>query len=572
MRYFCLICDYDGTIARDSYVTPTTIEALKRVRASGRKVVLATGRELRDLEQVFPELTIFDRVVAENGGLLYRPAQREKVPLTKGPSPEFVALLKARGVAPMSAGETIVSTWRPNEVTVLDAIQELGLDLQITFNKNAVMVLPAGVNKGSGVKAALEELDLSIHNAVGVGDAENDHGFLEICECRVAVQNAVPALKERADLVMNEARGEGVERLIDALLENDLADVGARMKRHQLVLGKNDRGEEFAVNPYGTRLAVAGPSGSGKSTFISALIEQLTEKQYQVCVIDPEGDYGELKSFVELGGTGHKPEVPEILDVLDSHARSLTVNLLGVPLADRPGFFQKTLSGLQELRARTGRPHWIIVDEVHHLLPASLDSADLVIPLELSSAAVVTVQLDHVARSMLDAINGLAAVGAEPGRVVKEFNRGASAKLDANLPELAPLETGTVAVWLFGEGRKPERVTLEPTKGERRRHRQKYAAGDLGEDKSFYFRGPEQKLKLRAQNMMLFAQIAEGVDDATWEFHLRSHDYSQWVREMVKDEPVADELSAIEDDDSLSATESRAKILEVIRKTYTAPV
>jgi phosphoglycolate phosphatase (TIGR01487 family) len=232
MRYFCLVCDYDGTIAGDSLVDASTVEALKRVRASGRKLVLATGRELGDLLTVFPELTIFDRVVAENGGLLYRPAQQEKVLLTKPASSEFAEELKKRGVDQVSSGETIVSTWRPNETAALDAIQALGLDLQITFNKNAVMILPSGVNKGTGVRAALDEMGLSPHNAVGVGDAENDHALLELCECRVAVQNALPALKERADFVTSESRGAGVEELIDKLLANDLADLDVRMERH----------------------------------------------------------------------------------------------------------------------------------------------------------------------------------------------------------------------------------------------------------------------------------------------------------------------------------------------------
>jgi HAD superfamily hydrolase (TIGR01484 family) len=570
MRYFCLVSDYDGTIARDSQVAPGTVEALKRLRASGRKVVLATGRELPDLRKVFPELTLFDRVVAENGGLLYRPAQQEKVLLTKPPSAALVEHLQLRGV-PVSVGETIVSTWRPNETAVLEAIQSLGLDLQITFNKGAVMVLPSGVNKATGVRAALAELGISPHNAVGVGDAENDHGFVELCECAVAVENAIPALKETADLVTMQPRGGGVEELCERLLANDLTDVDTRLARHRLLIGHTESGENFYINPYGTRLAVAGPSGSGKSTFVSMLIEQLVERQYQVCVIDPEGDFGEQKDCVTLGRTGTAPDITEMANVLEKHTQSLAMNLLGVPIEERPAFFQKILSSLQELRARTGRPQWIVIDEAHHLLPAAVDSANMFIPSELSSIALVTVHLNHVSRAILDSVNGLVVVGQEPREVVKEFNVGASASLDISLPQLEPLAPGVAAVWLFGQGAPPQRVVIEQTKSERRRHRQKYAAGELGEDKSFYFRGPELKLNLRAQNMMLFAQLAQGVDDDTWSFHLRSHDYSRWLRESVKDQGVADEVNAIEDERTLSPGESRERILDVIRKNYTAP-
>jgi HAD superfamily hydrolase (TIGR01484 family) len=91
----------------------------------------------------------------------------------------------------------IIATWRPQEARVLEIIREFGLELQIIFNKDAVMLLPSGVNKSSGSQAALDELRLSPYNVVGIGDAENDHAFLDCCECAVAVANAIPSLKER---------------------------------------------------------------------------------------------------------------------------------------------------------------------------------------------------------------------------------------------------------------------------------------------------------------------------------------------------------------------------------------
>src|SRR5947209_5681595 len=111
MRYFCLICDYDGTIAHDGRCAPSTLESLKRVRASGRKLVLATGRQLAELQEVFPEYEIFDRIVAENGVLLYRPASKESKLLAAPPPPEFVNELRRRGVQPLSVGQCIVATW-----------------------------------------------------------------------------------------------------------------------------------------------------------------------------------------------------------------------------------------------------------------------------------------------------------------------------------------------------------------------------------------------------------------------------------------------------------------------------
>ena len=196
-----------------------------------------TGRELPDLEAVFGRLDLFERIVAENGAVLYNPATREKLALGQRPPDRFVALLKAKGVTNLSTGDVIVATWHPYEQQVLDAIRELGLELQVIFNKDAVMVLPSGVNKMTGLSAALAELKISRHNVVGVGDAENDHAFLGCCECAVAVQNAIPALKERADLVTDGTSSAGVRELIEKILSTDLQELGPRLDRHRSFLG-----------------------------------------------------------------------------------------------------------------------------------------------------------------------------------------------------------------------------------------------------------------------------------------------------------------------------------------------
>jgi len=571
MRYFCLTCDYDGTIARHSQCSPSTIEALKRVRASGRRLILATGRVLSDLQRVFPDLTLFDRVVAENGALLYRPATQDQQLLADPPPQRFVEALHQRGVQPLAVGQCIVATWHPFEATVLDVIRELGLDLQVIFNKDAVMVLPSRVNKASGLECALAELHLSPHNTVGVGDAENDHAFLSMCECSVAVANALPALKERADLVTIASHGQGVEELIEKLLADDLASIARKLKRHYIFLGRTEGDSDFSLDPYESRLTIAGPSGSGKSTTVAAIVERLVENKYQVCLFDPEGDYDEFERFVTLGGPQRVPGVSEILEVLNTAGHSLSINLLGVPLADRPGVFVSLLSRIQELRAKTGRPHWIFIDEAHHLLPATLESASISLPTKLASFALVTVHPDQVARAILSLTNTLIAVGSNPASVIDQFNVGSGRALQPPSLVQPPRKPGDVIVWPFIESAPPACVSVEPAKAELQRHKRKYATGELGEDKSFYFRGPEGKLNLRAQNLKMFAQIAEGIDDQTWLHHLRNSDYSQWLRNAVKDAAIASEVAKIERDERLPPGESRNQILEAIRKRYTAP-
>ncbi|HXO59108.1 MAG TPA: HAD family hydrolase, partial [Candidatus Acidoferrum sp.] len=198
MRYLALATDYDGTLASHGRVEPETIDALRRLAATGRRLILVTGRRVDDLIDVFPEVAIFDRVVAENGPLVYRPQSRETRVLVEPPPPAFVEELQRRGVQPLTAGQVFVATEQPNERVVLDVISEMGLDLQVILNKGSVMVLPASVDKATGLSAALEELGISRQDVVGIGDAENDEAFLAMCGLGVAVANALDSIKARA--------------------------------------------------------------------------------------------------------------------------------------------------------------------------------------------------------------------------------------------------------------------------------------------------------------------------------------------------------------------------------------
>ena len=222
MRYFALASDYDGTLAHHGEVDADTVDALRRLAATGRKLILVTGRRVDDLEHVFPEVSLFDRVVAENGAVLYRPDRRDLRTLAAQPPPAFVEALKERGVDPLSVGEVVVATVQPNDTAALEVIRELGLELEIIFNKGSVMILPSGVNKASGLTAALQELQISPHNVVGVGDAENDHSLLQLCEFGVAVDNALESLKAEADWVTSGHHGGGVRELIESLIADDL--------------------------------------------------------------------------------------------------------------------------------------------------------------------------------------------------------------------------------------------------------------------------------------------------------------------------------------------------------------
>jgi hydroxymethylpyrimidine pyrophosphatase-like HAD family hydrolase len=217
MRYDVLATDYDGTIAFDGRVDDATIDALRRARGAGKHLVMVTGRELSDLFNTFEHSDLFERIVAENGALLYNPQSKTVRTLAPAPPPALVERLEREGV-PLSVGHSIVATVEPHEHKVLTAIHDLGLEWHVIFNKGSVMALPADVTKATGLAPALEELGLSYEATIGVGDAENDQAFLRHCGLAVAVANALPSVKEIASVVTIGARGAGVAELIDRWL------------------------------------------------------------------------------------------------------------------------------------------------------------------------------------------------------------------------------------------------------------------------------------------------------------------------------------------------------------------
>lgn len=567
MRYLALAADYDGTLAHHGKVSPATVAGLKRLKESGRKLLMVTGRELPDLFSTFEHAELFDRIVAENGALLYNPATKEETVLAEPPPAQFVEMLYARGVARISVGRVIVATWEPHQKEVLETIQDLGLEKQVIFNKGAVMVLPSGINKATGLTAGLLQLGLSPHNCVAIGDAENDHTFLAASECGVAVSNALQALKDRADLLTVGDHGQGVEELINKLIVDDLASVNERLKRHGILVGKTAAGEERRLDPFGVNLLIAGSSASGKSTITTGLLERLEAKRYQFVIIDPEGDYSTLAKAFVLGDVSRPPLAEEVIDHLKKPSNNVVVNLLGIPLEQRPAFFDALLPRLQAMRVAKGRPHWIVVDEAHHLLHAQWKPAEQTISGQKMGMTLITVHPESVARAALDQVNTAIVLGERPDKTLGAFCTAAG-----HSPPLAPegpLSRGDVILW---QADKPEIevVHTEPPKTERRRHSRKYAEGNLGPDRSFYFRGPEKKLKLRAQNLMFFLQLADGLDDETWLYHLQQGDYSNWFREGIKDEDLAAEAEKIEAT-KLSADESRAAIRTAVSNRYTLP-
>lgn len=568
-----LACDYDGTIADAGRVADTTRAALARVRESGRKLLLVTGRVLPDLRRVCPDLDeMFDAVVAENGAVLYFPARREVRALGAPPEAALVDALRRQDI-PFHLGTSIVASHGVHAEAALAAIRETGVERTLVFNKGDVMLLPGGVTKATGLGAALEAMELSPHNMVGVGDAENDHAFLGICECAVAVADAVAALRERADYVTRAPGSRGVVEFIEEHLLRDLADLLPRLDRHRIPLGLDEAERPVAVPAHGTRLLVVGPSASGKSTLTGVLVERLVESGRSVLLLDPEGDYqtlAELERVVVLGGRGEQalPAPDEIDQLLRQPRRSLVLDLSAMMLGEKVSYATKVLAAVVAVRSTSGLPHWLIIDEAHHVLPAEGSSAADLLGTGREALCLITLAADALAPRVRGLPNAVASTDLDAFRAgVGVIAAGNGAAAPAPLADGRPLARGEAALAWLASSPDVVRFRVASRRVRHQRHIRKYVEGELPPDRSFFFRGPEGALNLRAANLSRFVELAEGVDERTWHHHLVRGDYSAWLRDKLKDADLASEVAALQSPE-LGPAESRRRVLGLIRERY----
>jgi HAD superfamily hydrolase (TIGR01484 family) len=457
MRYLALACDYDETLACDGQVSNATLAALQRLVATGRKLILVSGRQLEDLSSVFPRSNLFEWVVAENGAVLYHPATGEKKLLANPSPPKFIARLRERGV-PLSVGDAIVSTHQPHEITVEDTVRELGLELQVIFNKGAVMVLPSGTSKATGLAAALKEMGLSPHNVVALGDAENDHALLGLCECSVAVANALPMLQEQADFVTVAANGAGATELIDEIIASDLRERDTMLTRHHLLLGTSEDGTPIRISPFASNILLTGSSDLEKQNVAKAFIESLYQKHYQFCLFDPLGEYRALEGAVVLGSHKRAPTVNQVIDSLKDPVANAIVNLVRVTRRQRTAFIHELLARIQQLRARVGHPHWIVVNEAHQVLSRYWQPITLDIPQQLEGMMCITGHPSAVARSILSGVNISLTLGPSAATTLTELAR----LLQHRVPEIGAMRTeaGEAIIWLRDNAGAPFKLKL----------------------------------------------------------------------------------------------------------------
>ena len=455
MRYVVLAAGFDGTLARDGRCDERSIEVLRALAASGRKLVLVTSRELRDLLDVFPEARLFDYLVVENGAVVHRPSTRESAILGHAPPETLIHELRRQQITPLSVGSSIISTDPTNREAVEEAVRKLRLDCELLENDRALSVLPVGVNKATGVGAVLEELGMSEHNLVAIGDAENDLALFELAEHAVAVSNADQTLKRVADRITRAAYADGVVEFAAELLHDDLTNAPVRRR---IVLGLRAAQHEVTLTPARGAILMTGPTASGKAALCNSLLSQYLAQRYQCCVIGayPSRLTDDIASLAAFGDAQSVPRPAAVMTALEQPGQSVLVNIAAIETSERAGFIEALLDDIAALQARAGRPHAIVFDQAEVLLNAA--GSELVKRLDATMTVFVTAQPNNLPRELLRDINIVVALGDASGTL------SCFRQLENTAPtqsEFVPLEPGQALMWVREAGTSPFKMMLD---------------------------------------------------------------------------------------------------------------
>jgi hypothetical protein len=565
-----IACDYDGTGASDGHLAPEVASALHAAREAGIVTLLVTGRVLDDLRAALVDFSAFDAVVAENGAVVWLLESDRTIILGAPPSEAFLGRLRTAHV-PFHAGAVVVATWDAHVPELIQVIRETGADLQLVFNRAAVMLLPSGINKAVGTQRALDELGRSPRNLVAFGDAENDLPLFALAELAVAARGSVPAVAAVADDRLRLPGAAGVADWVGGLLQRS-----ARMptpRRLAIDLGSADDGTPALVPTDGDNVLVSGDPRTGKSWVAGLAAELLVQAGYRVCVFDPDGDHvtvGHRPGAIFVGRDIPLPRADRVGTVLADAGVSMVLELTPLSQEQRRAYVGSALDSIRAERSRSGLPHWIVVDEAHDLVVAG-PASDAV--LTVGNVALVTDRPSLMAPKLLDSIGTFVVtqttVEGERYFVDSLLRSRGPRNLDvsAALRALAAPRGGLLS---HDHARAPRWQTFVP----RTRlsapaiRTRRSATMELPAERAFVFRTPGDGTVTAARTLEEFDRALATVPMASLQHHVAGGDFSRWVREVVGDADLAAALAKLEKGSAAGVAVDRDELRAQVRVLY----
>ena len=532
--------DFDGTLAVNGDVPPEVETALEQCRAGGHVLFLVTGRRFETV--TLGHLgDLFAGIVWENGAVLTHTASGETYLPFGQLDTRLLKAIEEAGI-PFERGLAIAATWTPHDQALWRILSSHGSSTSIEYNKGAVMVLPPGATKGAGLERLLALCGLSPRNLAAFGDAENDLSMLTLAEVAVAVGDAVPAVIETSDVLASAPGPQGVlEILRQYPLGGKFLDIPLKRER-PILLGQTESGAAVnipAARLAGRNLGVFGNSATGKSWMVGLLAEGLHHEDYQVLLIDPEGDFRGLRvlpRFVSVSGDRVTlPHPSTVVSLLDEGSVSLVLDLSQYPIGLRSHYLVDLLRALRPVRERKFRPHWIVLDEAQEFLIEGSEVAMLLRPLlDAGGWAFVSYRPDRLSEAVLTSLHHLLLTRLTD-RQIGDCLRTHCAICSFKGANLDQIPMGS-ALLCGGE-----LVRMRPAirRVPHVRHLYKYLDVPLPQGKRFSFRTEQGHLGIEAASLYELSCLIPTVPLESLEYHDRREDLVKWADGTLGDGGLA---------------------------------
>ena len=573
MKLRVLALDFDGTIAVNGRLDRSVADAIRDARRAGVMTVLVSGRMLTDVQSVLPAPDLFDAIVAENGAVVQVQDAAHPIILARGLNPVLVAELRRRGVHPQS-GRCMTEFDAEAAPDVVASLHALDIPYGVGFERGKLLVLPQGVGKASGLGEAVWRLGSSLHNAVAIGDAEDDLPMLDVCEIGAAVAWGSEVLQRAAGEVVP---GSGPAAVADYIRRLLAMETMPPPRRHhaplRLRLGTRANGEPVDADDRGRNILVAGDTKSGKTWFVGMLCEQLILRRYAVCILDPEGDYrclGALPGVIVHRVQPADDLVPDWLErLLRQPTLSVVVDLSRLATGAKRAAVRSLLRAVDALRRALGVPHRVVLDEAHYFLHSSED-ATLFDP-DLGGYCLVTHRIPDLAPAVLDACDGIIVTRLADRRLASRLvglanPAGSSEWID--VIATLPISEAVLLPMDPEDEHGITRFTFAPRLTHHVRHRQKYIDVGVAPGREFVFTRDGCATGHRARTLQEFLAVLPSVPDDVFTHHLVAGDFHHWFEHAVGDRALGEAIRGVERGDAKKAREA---ITQAIRDRYLEP-
>ncbi|MEZ5489000.1 MAG: HAD hydrolase family protein [Gammaproteobacteria bacterium] len=551
MRLRVIATDYDGTIAIDGVLDPAIREAIALARQRGVLVVIVTGRIYSELRNVAGCLDFVDGVVAENGAVAALPNGHVTV---FGASPPLSLITKlSERCIDFKVGRCVIEMDADFADVAIALIREMELPLTISFNRSRMMLLPPSISKASGLRHLLDTFNVSIHNAIGIGDAENDHELLTCCEHGVAVSWGSARLRESADFVLEGNGPAAVAGYIERV-SSEIRLPSETSTYRKVVLEEIEGKAPFQISIRAHNVLIAGDTKSGKSWLAGLLAEQQILKGYTVYVFDPEGDYSSLATLpntLVLGGSRMLPEGDD-LRLLLQQGLSVVLNLSNLEHYQKSAYIGQHLPLVAQHRREQGFPHRIFLDECHYFLSGSLGRQ--ILDFQLDGYTLVTYRPSQLAREVLTSIDVFAVTRltdhAEVDVLRDLLDDKSEEYIDSHdwydqLANLGITEAALLPPTREAGGRL-RRFVVAPRLTKHVRHRTKYFDVPVSTGRRFVFTDCGHPTGESAATLRELGEATRRVKAAVLINHSQRHDFSHWVADLFCDRDLANDIRKLE--------------------------